>query len=173
MKNIGDLDNFLPGSPVSGLNLDKGDLPADAGVLIQDLHRLYRQQFPALGGDLLDDQLIRLDLNGDAGDTGAVRGAGDDGFDVVALPGEQPGHLAEDAGGVVHKDAQGIEFPLRIQLLFHFAASFSRKSVMGDPAATMGRTISSMSSIQSMTAPVPQERALANASSISARVRTR
>ena len=126
---------------------------------------------PALGGDLLDHQAIPHQFDGDAGNAGLIRGAGDDGFDVIALPGEQPCHLTEDAGGVVRQDAESVELPLGVELLFHLAPpQFSRKSVMGEPAATMGRTISSMFSRQSMTAPVPQARAWAKTSSISARV---
>ena len=160
-----------PGGPVRGGHLDEGDLPPDAGVLVQDLHGLHRQQLPALGGNLVDHQFIGDDLDGDAGHAGAVRCAGDDGLDVVALPGEQPCHLTEDAGGVVRQDAESVELPLGVELLFHLAPpQFSRKSVMGEPAATMGRTISSMFSRQSMTAPVPQARAWAKTSSISARV---
>ena len=47
---------------------------------------------------------------------------------------------------------------------------FSKKSVMWAPPATMGRTISSMSSTQSMTQPRPASRAAAKACSISAMV---
>ena len=173
-EDVGHLDDFVPSPVVRRPDLNQGDFPSDAGLLVKDLHRLDPQQPPALGGKLVYHQLVRQQLDGDAGGVRAVRGPGDDGLDVIALPGEEPGHLAEDAGGVLRQNAEGVELLFRVPLLSHDSPpSLSRKSVISDPEATMGRTISSMSSRQSITAGSFAARASARAFSMSAAVSTR
>ena len=86
--------------------------------LAQNLHRQHGDQLAALGGDLVDHQLVGQDHDGDAGDAGLVRLAGDDGLDVIALAGEQPGHLAEDTGDIPHQDGQGVQLFLFIKFTF-------------------------------------------------------
>ena len=70
-------------------------------------------------------QLVPQDDDGDAGDAGLVGVAGNDGFNVVALAGEQTGHLAEDAGNVLYQHTQGIELLSGVQLPFHSRPSFT------------------------------------------------
>ena len=136
-----------------GPHLEHDQLPADGPLGQQLLHGVDGELLAQLVHDLLDHGLVGPHLDGDAGHGWVVGGAHRQGLNVIALPGEQPGHLAEDAGDVLDQQGEGVELLFWIKGLVHPCRPpyFSRKSVIWAPPATIGRTISSMSTWQSMT----------------------
>ena len=94
-------------SGVLGPDLEHDQLPADGAFRLKLLDGVDGELLAQLVHDLLGHGLVGHDFDGDTGDGGVVGGAHRQGFDVVALPGEQPGDLGQDAGGVFHQHREG------------------------------------------------------------------
>ena len=107
-EDVGDLDHLVAHLTALRLHLDEHQLPADGRLRRQQPHRIDGELLAQLVDDLVDLGFGAQHLNGDTGHRRVVGGAHRQGLDVVALAGEQPGHLAEYAGGVLHQDGQGV-----------------------------------------------------------------
>lgn len=69
-EDVGHLDHLVPGVAVYRLDLDHGEFPLDGGLLVQDLYHHDGNQLAALGGNLIDHQLIPQDDDGNTGHPG-------------------------------------------------------------------------------------------------------
>ena len=88
-------------------HLEHDQLPADGPLGQQLLHGVDGELLAQLVHDLLDHGLVGPHLDGDAGHGWVVGGAHRQGFNVIALPGEQPGDLGQDTGGIFHQHREG------------------------------------------------------------------
>ena len=64
-EDIGHLNDLVPHVALLRLHLDEGELPLDGRLLVQNLHRHHGDQLAALGGDLVDHQLVGQNDDGD------------------------------------------------------------------------------------------------------------
>ena len=104
------MNDLVANLPAFRPHLDEHQLPPDRLLRGQEPHGIDGELLAQLVDNLADLGLAAQNLDGDTGHGGVVGGAHRQGLNIVALPGEQPGHLAEHAGGVLHQHRQGVAF---------------------------------------------------------------
>ena len=145
-------------------------------AIAEHLHLLHADELVELLHQLLDVRVVAEHHNGNAGDFAVLRRADGKALNVEAAPGKQAGYAGKHTRFVGNQHADGIAAQV-FGIYQHIAAhlrQFRQNESIGEPGATIGATISSISSMHSMmqgsrfsTAVL---NAAANASTVSTRV---